>query len=107
METPLIPCRLCDRVPSSEGTEYGWEVRCPICGRGAHCPTEERARLKWNEINLPRKPTRAESLELLDSIEDAMCDLEGLRTIPGAMDAWSRWMDDLAEIRRLVEEAGE
>lgn len=107
METPLIPCRLCDHSPVSERTEHGWEIDCPICGRGVHSPTEERARLQWNRLNLPRVPTRAESLELLDAIESAMCDLEGLRTIPGAMDAWHRWEDDLEEIRRLVEEASE
>lgn len=43
-------------------------------------------------------------LETLDGIEDMMCGLEAIRQIPGAMDVWHRWMDDLNELRKLAEE---
>jgi len=97
---------LCDQVPGRPDRQDGtWRIVCPICGRGVEADSESDARRRWELANPRPSPSRSDALALLDAIEDAMCDLEALRTVPGAMTAWSRWMDDLREIRRLVEEA--
>lgn len=105
---PLVPCALCDLVPGRPDRQDGvWQIACPICGRRARGETEEVARARWLEFNQKEKPEPSASLELLDAIESAMCDLEAVRTVPGAMTVWHRWMDDLHELRRLVEAHGE
>lgn len=78
---------------------------CPLCGRMALAETEAEARGMWAKMNEKPKPALSPALELLDSIEAAMCDLEAIRQVPGAMTAWQRWADDLRELRRIVEEA--
>ena len=103
---PLVPCALCDLVPGAPRHEDGcWRVVCPMCGREAVAPFEADVRGEWMQMNAKPPAPLSPALELLDSIEAAMCDLEAIRTVPGAMTAWQRWMDDLAELRRIIEEA--
>ena len=106
---PLSPCVLCDQVPGAPDhrMDGSWRIVCPICGREATGPSEADVRLQWAEMNAKPAPSLSPALELLDSIEAAMCDLEAIRTVPGAMTAWQRWADDLKELRRIVEEAEE
>ena len=104
---PLSPCVLCDQVPGAPVLRQDgwWRVMCPLCGRMALSETEAEAREMWAKMNAKPKPPLSPALELLDSIEAAMCDLEAIRSVPGAMTVWQRWMDDLRELRRIVEEA--
>ena len=104
---PLVPCALCDLVPGRpdrqpDGT---WRIVCPMCGREAVADFEADVRGIWLTMNERKPLPLSPALELLDSIEAAMCDLEAIRIVPGAMSAWCRWMDDLAELRRIVKEA--
>lgn len=107
LSVPLVPCVLCDQVPGMpDRLPSGiWHIVCPICGREAKGTTSDEARQRWAEFNVRRPKPLSTALDLLDSIESAMCDLEAIRAVPGAMDIWHRWMDDLKELRRLVEEA--
>ena len=104
---PLVPCSLCDLVPGRPGRrEDGrWRIVCPMCGREAVGPFEDTVRVVWLTMNAKPPAPLSPALELLDSIEAAMCDLEAIRAVPGAMTVWQRWMDDLAELRRIIEEA--
>ena len=104
---PLVPCALCDLVPGRpDRMEDGsWRIVCPMCGRKAVADSEADVRGIWLKMNAKPPAPLSPALELLDSIEAAMCDLEAIRTVPGAMTAWQRWMDDLAELRRIIEEA--
>lgn len=104
---PLVPCALCDLVPGRpDRREDGcWRIVCPMCGREAVADSEDDVRGEWVRMNAKPPAPLSPALELLDSIEAAMCDLEAIRTVPGAMTAWQRWMDDLAELRRIVKEA--
>ena len=104
---PLVPCALCDLVPGrpdrqSDGT---WRIVCPMCGREAVADFEADVRGIWLTMNERKPLPLSPALELLDSIEAAMCDLEAIRIVPGAMSAWCRWMDDLEALRRIVREA--
>lgn len=102
---PLLPCILCDQVPGAPDCAGGtWRIVCPICGRTAKGSLEADARGQWAEMNAKTARPLGPALDLLDSIEAAMCDLEAIRQIPGAMDVWHRWMDDLNELRKLAEE---
>lgn len=105
---PLVPCALCDLVPGRpDRTEDGsWRIVCPMCGREAVAPFEADVRGEWLRLNAQVAPPLPPVLSRLDEIEEAMCDLEAIRRVPGAMDVWQRWMDDLHELRRIVEEAG-
>lgn len=106
--SPLLPCALCDQVPGQPWVQSGtWRIACPICGRTAKGSFEADAREQWARMNAKGPAPLSPALELLDSIESAMCDLEAIRTVPGAMDVWHRWTDDLNELRRLVREAEE
>ena len=103
---PLVPCVLCDQVPGAPDCVGGtWRIVCPICGREAIGSSEADARGRWAEMNARAPKPLGPALDLLDSIESAMCDLEAVRQVPGAMDVWHRWMDDLKELRKIVEEA--
>ena len=105
---PLVPCVLCDQVPGMPGIIGGrWRIVCPLCGREATGDFEADVRRRWAEMNIKASRPLSPALDLLDSIEAAMCDLEAIRQVPGAMDVWHRWMDDLKELRKIVEEAGE
>lgn len=102
---PLLPCILCDQVPGAPDCAGGtWRIVCPICGRTAKGGSEADARGQWAEMNAKTPKPLAPALELLDSIEEMMCGLEAIRQIPGAMDVWHRWMDDLNELRKLAGE---
>ena len=104
---PLLPCILCDQVPGAPDCAGGtWRIVCPICGRAAKGSFEAEARGRWAEMNAKGPKSMSRVLETLDGIESAMCDLEAIRQIPGAMDVWHRWMDDLRELRKLAEEEG-
>ena len=104
---PLSPCVLCDQVPGAPvmRPDGWWRVMCPLCGRMALSETEAEAREMWAKMNERPKAPLSPALELLDSIESAMCDLEAIRQVPGAMDAWHKWMDALKELRAAVEKA--
>lgn len=103
---PLVPCVLCDQVPGAPDCTGGtWRIVCPICGRTAKGSLEAEVREQWARMNARAPRPLGPALELLDSIESAMCDLEAIRSVPGAMDVWHRWTDDLKELRKLVEEA--
>lgn len=100
---PLVPCVLCDQVPGAPDCVGGtWRIVCPICGRTAKGGSETDVRGRWAEMNIKAPRPLGPALELLDSIEAAMCDLEAIRTVPGAMDIWHRWMDDLRELREAI-----
>ena len=101
---PLVPCALCDLVPGAPRHENGeWRIVCPMGGREAVAPFEADVRGEWMKINSKPPAPLAPALELLDAIEAAMCDLEAIRQVPGAMTAWHRWQDALQELRRLVQ----
>ena len=104
---PLVPCALCDLVPGRpDRREDGrWRIVCPMCGREAVADFEADVRGEWMQMNARKPLPLSPALELLDSIEAAMCDLEAIRIVPGAMSAWCRWMDDLEALRRIVREA--
>lgn len=103
--SPLLPCVLCDQVPGQPMISGGkWRVMCPLCGRSAESMTEDGARSEWERMNAKEPAPLSPALELLDSIESAMCDLEAIRQVPGAMDVWHRWTDDLGELRKIVRE---
>lgn len=102
---PLVPCVLCDQVPGAPDCVGVWRITCPICGRTAKGSLEAEARERWAEMNAKTARPLGPALDLLDSIEAAMCDLEAIRTVPGAMTVWHRWMDDFKELRKIVEEA--
>ena len=104
---PLVPCALCDLVPGRpDRREDGcWRIVCPMCGRKAVADSEDDVREVWMRMNARPPAPLSPALELLDSIEAAMCDLEAIRIVPGAMTAWCRWMDDLEALRRIVREA--
>ena len=104
---PLVPCSLCDLVPGRpDRMEDGsWRIVCPMCGRKAVAPFEATVRVVWQTMNERPPAPLSPALELLDSIEAAMCDLEAIRIVPGAMSAWCRWMDNLEALRRIVREA--
>jgi hypothetical protein len=106
---PAIRCSACDIVPLPPAYNAGsgrWVVSCPCCGRAASGDTEAGAREAWADGNRRGKGPLGPALELLDAIEAAMCDLEAIRTVPGAMTAWHDWMDALGRLRAVVEEAG-
>lgn len=104
---PLLPCILCDQVPGAPDCAGGtWRIVCPICGRAAKGSLEADARGRWAGMNAKGPESMSRVLETLDGIESAMCDLEAIRQIPGAMDVWHRWMDDLRELRKLAGEEG-
>ena len=107
MKSPaLVPCALCGIVPGRPDVRDGlWRVVCPLCGRESAGPSEADARAQWAQDNAKAPAPLSPALELLDSIEAAMCDLEAIRTVPGAMTVWHRWMDDLRELRELIGEA--
>ena len=103
---PLVPCVLCDQVPGAPDCVGGtWRIVCPLCGRTAKGSFEADVREQWARMNAKTARPLGPALDLLDSIEAAMCDLEAIRSVPGAMDVWHRWMDDLKELRRMIEEA--
>ena len=104
---PMLPCSLCDLVPGRPESQPDgrWRIRCPICGREAFGADEDGARAEWLRLNAQVAPPLSPVLSRLDEIEEAMCSLEAIRRVPGAMDVWQRWMDDLHELRRIVEEA--
>lgn len=104
---PLVPCALCDLVPGRpDRMEDGsWRIVCPMCGREAVADFEADVRGEWMRMNERKPLPLSPALELLDSIEAAMCDLEAIRIVPGAMSAWCRWMDDLEALRSIVREA--
>ena len=108
---PMLRCELCGIVPPSPylNSETGdWGITCPCCDRTVWSDTEDGVREAWAELNGKPPQTQAEQdkvLALLDSIEAAMCDVEGIRRIPGAMDAWHRWMDAYRELRACILEA--
>ena len=106
---PLVPCVLCDQVPGMpDRLPSGiWHIVCPICGREAKGTTSDEVRQRWAEFNAKRPKPLSTALDLLDTIESAMCDLEAIRTVPGAMDIWHRWMDDLCELRELISKGAE
>lgn len=107
---PMAPCTLCGVVPyppawNAEAEE--WVMSCPCCGRSAVGLSEDLAREHWAAEMARPEVDKDKVLDLLDSIEAAMCDLEGLRRIPGAMTAWHAWMDAYREIRACILEARE
>ena len=104
---PLVSCSLCDLVPGRpDRMEDGsWRIVCPMCGREAVADFEADVRGVWLTMNERPPAPLSPALELLDSIEAAMCDLEAIRIVPGAMSAWCRWMDDLEALRSIVREA--
>ncbi len=106
---PMRRCALCGIVPAppawnAQAGEY--VISCPCCGRSATGESEGSAREAWAEMMRGPEPDLGGALELLDAIEAAMCDLEAIRTVPGAMTAWHDWMDALGRLRAVVEEAG-
>lgn len=109
--SPMRRCPLCGIVPNppswnSEAEE--WVVSCPCCGSSVTGLSEDLARDAWASRTEPPVPTAEDHdavLDLLDSIEMAMCDVEGIRKVPGAMDAWHRWMDAYRELRACILEA--
>ena len=105
---PMLPCSLCDLVPGrpDRREDGSWRIVCPICGRKAVADSEADVRGVWMRMNAQAAPPLSPVLSRLDGIEEAMCSLEAIRRVPGAMDVWQRWMDDLRELRRIVEEAG-
>lgn len=105
---PMSPCTLCGIVPhppsyNADTDEY--VVSCPCCGRGAAGASEDLARENWAAAMNKPEPDKDGMLKLLDSIEAAMCDLEGLRQIPGAMTVWHRWEDAYKDLRKCIMEA--
>ncbi len=105
---PMLRCALCGLVPPRPylNAETGdWGISCPCCDRTVRGDTEDEARERWAEANSRPAPNPDRVLDLLDSIEMAMCDVEGIRRIPGAMDAWHRWMDAFRELRACILEA--
>ena len=104
---PLVPCALCDLVPGrpDRREDGSWRIVCPMCGREAVAGSEDDVRGVWMRMNERKPLPLSPALELLDSIEAAMCDLEAVRIVPGAMTAWCRWMDDLEALRRIIKEA--
>ena len=108
IRTPMVPCMACGIVPAlAYNTAAGeFSISCPCCGRSVSGPFEADARGAWAELNAKPPAPLTPALELLDSIEEAMCDLEAIRTVPGAMTAWHRWMDAYRELRMILLEAG-
>lgn len=108
---PMRRCPLCGIVPEPpawNAQAEEWSVSCPCCGASATGLSEDLAREAWAARTEPAEPTPEDAdrtLALLDSIEAAMCDMEGIRQIPGAMTAWHRWMDAYRELRMCILEA--
>lgn len=104
---PMRRCALCGIVPPRpylNAETEDWGISCPCCDRTVWGRDEDEARERWAEANSRPAPNPDRALDLLDAIEAAMCDLEAIRTVPGAMSAWHDWMDALGRIRRAIEE---
>jgi len=101
---PLLPCTLCGVVPGMPDRQAdGWRIVCPICGREAVGETEDAVRRAWAGMMAVPKEPGSKELEAIDSAVELMCEVESIRTIPGAMDVWHRWLDCANELKRLVE----
>ncbi len=102
---PLLPCTLCGQVPGrpDRRPDGVWRIACPICGRESLGETEDSVRRAWADtMDVPKGPGSKE-IQAIDSAVELMCEVESIRTVPGAMDVWHRWLDCANELKRLIE----
>lgn len=99
----MIPkCPLCGGIPEAARTA----VRCPSCGLEARETETSTAMEGWIRMCAQMRgmaPDLAACLEIIEAMDDALGDLEAIRRLPGAMDAWHRISEALGELRAIVE----